>query len=243
MTNNTSLSEQKTPENQWVKESAFGTWFLGTNTWIKYVLRAAIEDLYRLLPDKHRAYPVIADIGCGHGHSINLLDEKFHPQKIWAIDIDPGVVSKATETTKDCNCTVEFKINNAAAIDLPDASVDLVLCHQTFHHLPDQEQAIREFYRILKPGGHLLFAESCRRFIHSWVIRLLFRHPMDVQKSAEEYIEIVKEAGFVVDTQNISKPYLWWSRWDFGILERVGIKPSHKREETMINLVARRPEE
>jgi len=242
MTNSNLISDQNRGENQWVKESAFGTWFLGTDTWLNYVLKLAIDDLASLMPNKAEDYQVIADIGCGHAKSIKLLDEKFHPKKIIGVDIDPDVRTMAEAAVKDCECDVEFKINNAANLDLPDNSVDLLLCHQTFHHLVDQEGAIKEFYRVLKPGGQMLFAESCRRFIHSWVIRLFFRHPMDVQKSADEYIDMIKNSGFIVEAESVSKPYLWWSRWDFGLLERIGISPAKDREETMVNLVAQRPQ-
>ena len=56
--------------------------------------------------------------------------------------------------------------------------MDLIFCHQTFHHLVEQERALAEFYRVLKPGGYLLFAESTEAYIDTWVIRWLFRHPM-----------------------------------------------------------------
>lgn len=125
---------------------------------------------------------------------------------------------------------------------LEDDSVDLLFCHQTFHHLIEQEEAIQEFFRVLKPGGVLLFAESTKRYIHSWMIRLLFRHPMEVQKTAGEYLALVRSAGFQVAPQSISYPYLWWSREDLGLMERVlRIKPNAVREETLINLVAVKP--
>ena len=85
----------------------------------------------------------------------------------------------------------------------------MVFCHQTFHHIVDQHKAIREFHRVLKPSGILLFAESTRKYIHSWLIRTLFRHPMDVQKSASEYLELIRKAGFEVPEKAISLPYLW----------------------------------
>jgi SAM-dependent methyltransferase len=40
-------------------------------------------------------------------------------------------------------------------LDLPDESVDLIFCRQTFHHLVDQMGAIAEFRRLLRPGGLL----------------------------------------------------------------------------------------
>ena len=122
---------------------------------------------------------------------------------------------------------------------IPDRSVDMVFCHQTFHHLIDQNTALAEFHRVLKPGGLLLLAESTRKYIHSWIIRLLFRHPMDVQRNAEEYLSMIRGAGFSLAPGAISYPYLWWSRGDFGITERLfGVKSPTVREETLVNLVA-----
>ena len=98
-----------------------------------------------------------------------------------------------------------------------------------------------EFFRILKPGGVVLFAESTRRYIHSLPIRLLFRHPMDVQRTAEEYLAIIRGAGFVLPDERISMPYLWWSRPDIGIFELIGLPVPEKREETLVNAVAVKP--
>ena len=44
-------------------------------------------------------------------------------------------------------------------IDLPDASVDRIVCFHAFHHVPNPANAIAEFARILAPGGLAAFAE------------------------------------------------------------------------------------
>lgn len=47
-------------------------------------------------------------------------------------------------------------ISNITTIPVPDASFDAVLCSEVFEHIPNPVFAIKEFSRILKPGGILL---------------------------------------------------------------------------------------
>jgi SAM-dependent methyltransferase len=222
-----------------VPETQFGLWFLQTEVWTEHVLARAIADLDRLIPDRQDSYPVIVDVGCGWGRSFKLLQDRFRPNRMIGIDVEPAMLEAAAAEVAKHNLTVEFKRTSSSRLGVPDQSVDIVFCHQTFHHLIDQEAALREFRRVLKPNGLLLFAESTRKYIHSWIIRLLFRHPMDVQRSAEEYRAMIVQAGFSIPPAAISLPYLWWSRADLGVLERwFGIHPPAAREETLINLVA-----
>lgn len=44
-------------------------------------------------------------------------------------------------------------------IDLPDASVERIICFDAFHHAPNPDDVLREFGRVLKPGGIAAFAE------------------------------------------------------------------------------------
>ncbi len=225
-----------------VPETAFGIWFLQTPTWTLHVLERALQDLETLIPQRLPAYPVIADVGCGWGRSFKKLHARFAPQRLIGMDIDDAMLKAAAQEAAREGLQVELLQCSSAQMSLPDNSVDLLFCHQTFHHLIEQEAAIQEFFRVLKPGGILLFAESTKRYIHSWIIRLLFRHPMEVQKTADEYLALVRSAGFEVAPQSISYPYLWWSREDLGLLERLfKIKPRAVREETLINLVAIKP--
>ena len=47
-------------------------------------------------------------------------------------------------------------------IDLPDRSVDRIVCFGAFHHVPNQGEVLAEFYRILKDGGIVGFSEPGR---------------------------------------------------------------------------------
>ena len=229
-------------EALFVPETRLGFWFLGTRTWETRVVRVALADLLRLQPAaRWPRRPVILDVGCGQGKSFRPLHETFAPQHIVAIDFEPECLQRAA--VQAAGLAVDLRRGDISALDLPDSSVDMVFCHQTFHHLTRQREALAEFYRVLKPGGLFLFAESTRAYISSWIIRLLFRHPMEAQHSAEEYIGMIQEQGFQVAAENCSFPYLWWSRSDLGLLERIGVPPPKpgEREETLVNLVAVKP--
>ncbi|OGB27773.1 MAG: methyltransferase [Burkholderiales bacterium RIFCSPLOWO2_02_FULL_57_36] len=232
-------------KRNFVPETRFGIWFLGSQTWVQFVLEVAINDLNRLIGHpKPAGYQVMLDVGCGQGKSFKFLKDSFNPATLIAIDADAEILEKARQQAQRDSVEVQLMVGNGDAIDLPDHSVDVVFCHQTFHHLVEQERAIAEFYRVLKPGGLLLFAESTRAYIHSWIIRLLFRHPMEVQKSAGEYLALIRRTGFNVEPHRISFPYLWWSRNDLGLLNKLGIKKTPlpgQREETLLNLIAVKP--
>jgi ubiquinone/menaquinone biosynthesis C-methylase UbiE len=230
------------PLGIYVPETRFGTWFTGTGVWTTHVLDRAIKDLQGLIKNRRPSYPVIVDVGCGWGHSFRFLRDCFTPELIIGIDINPEMLrASATEAVKQRIDVTLFQ-STSCHLALADQSVDMVFCHQTFHHLVDQENAVCEFHRVLKPGGLLLFAESTKAYIHSWLIRALFRHPMEVQKSAPEYVKLIEDAGFQIFPESISLPYLWWSRVDLGIMENwFGRKPPTVRDETLLNMVAVRP--
>lgn len=229
----------------YVEETRIGFHFLRSHTWQHHVLRVAINDLKRLIGEPLPQGGTLLDAGCGQGKSFRLLRDAFQPVRLLGLDADPHSLSLAQAEGLREGIDVALHAADCARIPLPDNSVDMVFCHQTFHHLVEQERALAEFWRVLKPGGWLLFAESTKAYIDTWVIRWFFRHPMDVQKSAEEYLAMLRAQGFAFDARNVSYPYLWWSRSkDFGLLERWGLRappPPGQREETLVNAAARKP--
>ncbi|MFY1666302.1 class I SAM-dependent methyltransferase [Pseudomonas sp. Pseu.R1] len=229
----------------YVEETRIGFAFLRSHTWQHHVLRVAINDLRSLFDEHPPQNPVILDAGCGQGKSFQYLHTVFNPSKILGVDADPLSLKLSAEEAARRRLNAELIGSDCASLKLPDASVDMVFCHQTFHHLVEQEKALAEFYRVLKPGGYLLFAESTEAYIDTWVICWFFRHPMHVQKSAAQYLDMLREEGFQFTAHNVSYPYLWWSRAkDFGLLERLKLvkpKPFGEREETLVNAVVRKP--
>ncbi len=230
---------------KYVEETRFGFWFLQSHVWQHHVLRVAIDDLKGLLGQPLPGDAVLLDAGCGQGKSFRLLQNAFAPAQLIGLDADPHSLTMSRAEAEREGLAVQLLSSDCASIQLPDASVDVIFCHQTFHHLVEQEAALAEFWRVLKPGGWLLFAESTKYYIDTWVIRWLFRHPMHVQRSADEYLAMLRAQGFEFGPQNVSFPYLWWSRSaDFGLLERwklVKPKAVGQRNETLVNAAVRKP--
>lgn len=57
-------------------------------------------------------------------------------------------------------------VSDITAIPEPDGSFDAIMCIEVFEHLPDPLSAIREFARLLKPGGTLIVTAPFCSLIH-----------------------------------------------------------------------------
>lgn len=221
-----------------VPETRFGRWFLGTKVWLRYVVEESVRQFVQLLPSSMPEPRIMLDAGCGAGIALRLLDKTFHPELIFAVDVNPVEIERCSGQARECACAVELHTGDAANLELADGSIDVVFCHQTLHHAVQQKAVLREFHRVLAPGGWLLLAESCRSFIRSTPVRVLFRHPNESQKSAAEFQEMVREAGFEFEPHQVKVTSPFWSLPDWGLAERLGWRSSRNAEPTQVTLVA-----
>ncbi len=106
------------------------------------------------------------EIGAGTGYlSLNLMQAGVI-NKLTATDISPGMLEALAANAKNLGLASRVKTKPVDAEKLPfkDNSFDLVFGHAILHHIPDLDQAFREFHRVLKPGGKIFFAgEPSRR--------------------------------------------------------------------------------
>ncbi|EQD49025.1 Methyltransferase type 11, partial [mine drainage metagenome] len=90
--------QQSESSRNFVSESRFGFWFLGTQTWEQHVVEAALDDLARLIETPRAAYPVVLDAGCGQGKAFRVLSEKFKPRQLIGVDADAHGLKYAHRT-------------------------------------------------------------------------------------------------------------------------------------------------
>lgn len=115
--------------------------------------RTAETSAAYLLPHLEPA-DVLLDVGCGPG-SITLGLARYVPQgRVIGIDAAPAALDAARETAIAAgDDRTKFRRGDVYALDLPDASVDVVHAHQVLQHLADPVAALREMRRVCRPGG------------------------------------------------------------------------------------------
>src|SRR5579884_11621 len=105
-----------------------------------------------------RGYDRSLEIGAGTGYfSLNLLQAGV-VRRATCTDISPGMIRTLCANAERLGLTVRAARADAEALPFPDESFDLVLGHAVLHHLPDLPRAFREFHRVLRPGGRIVFA-------------------------------------------------------------------------------------
>ena len=96
----------------------------------------------------------VLELGCGTGYFTRELVRSG--AEIVAIDVSPELLEIAS-----ANCSVpnvRYEIQNAHELSYPEGVFDCVVGSSVLHHLEIQE-ALREMYRVLKPGGRISFTE------------------------------------------------------------------------------------
>ena len=114
--------------------------------------------LRKALGEPLPAYDRSLEIGAGTGYfSLNLLQAGVVRAAVCS-DISPGMMETCAANASRLDLDVETIVTDAEALPFDDESFDLVLGHAVLHHLPDLDQAFREFARVLRPGGTVYFA-------------------------------------------------------------------------------------
>ncbi|HEX5431201.1 MAG TPA: methyltransferase domain-containing protein [Bryobacteraceae bacterium] len=120
------------------------------------------------------------------------------------VDVSEGMLRQARERARGLS-NVVFEQSPAESLPFPDSSFDRVVCRLAAHHFNSVPRFVSEAYRVLRPGGRLLIADSSipdnAPEIDSWQNRLeRLRDGSHVRNySPSEWREFATGAGFTLE--------------------------------------------
>lgn len=129
---------------------------VGQNSWIDVDDLAAYAERLRLTRDTH-----LLEIATGAGGPTLHLAERTGC-RVTGLDVNPLGVVAATETAVERSLAdrVAFAVADATqSLPFEDESFDALLCVDSANHLPDRVAVLREWRRVLRPGGRVLWTD------------------------------------------------------------------------------------
>jgi len=96
----------------------------------------------------------ILDLACGTGLStFQLVDWLNGKGQFYGVDFSPYMIKRAEKNAEKINYKINFQVGDAESLKYPDNFFDAVISNMSFQMFPDKLKALKEIYRILKPGG------------------------------------------------------------------------------------------
>jgi len=98
---------------------------------------------------------VVVDIGCGTGrHWQKILDK--NPSRLAGYDVSAGMLKHLIIKYPQAECRL---LSGHQLTELPDASVGCILSTLTMAHFKNVEKVLREWTRVLQPGGSMIITD------------------------------------------------------------------------------------
>jgi ubiquinone/menaquinone biosynthesis C-methylase UbiE len=153
----------------------------------------------------HNAHGRVLEVAIGTGRNLPF----YAPDVIvTGIELSPAMLAIAKQRATDLGVHMDLPEGDAEQLPFSDNSFDTVVCALSLCTIPDPAAAIREMYRVARPGGTLLLLDHIgsswrpiwlvQRLIESFTIRSAGEHMTRRQLSH------VKGAGFeLVHTQRL----------------------------------------
>jgi ubiquinone/menaquinone biosynthesis C-methylase UbiE len=138
-------------------------WESQANSWYEQreSLLAASRPVHEWMVEhlEPRAGQRVLEIAAGPGDTGFLAAKRLGNGRLVSTDIAPAMVDAARKRGAELGVTnADYRVLDAQAMDVPDASFDGILCRWGFMLMPDPAASLRECRRVLVPGGRLSFA-------------------------------------------------------------------------------------
>jgi SAM-dependent methyltransferase len=117
----------------------------------------------------------VLDAGCGIGYWLHQFSRRG--ARVYACDLSDTAVRLTSRRVELFGLHAAVCSGNVEELPFVDGTFDHVNCQGVIHHTPDTAATIREFHRVLKPGGTLCFSVYLKVFVlrHDMLFRTAMR--------------------------------------------------------------------
>ncbi len=120
----------------------------------------SLSSSWRNFSDAHITGKEVLDFGCGDGQLSFFLAHHKHPRRIVGVDLNAAAIDRCNARLRDAavpeGVYAEFVRGAVDGMPLPDAGFDTLLAFDCLEHVMSPGQILREWHRVLKPGGRCL---------------------------------------------------------------------------------------
>ena len=164
----------------------------------------------------------VVDFGCGPGNDLVGFGVYSKPARLIGIDVSGPSIAEARDRVAlhAIDCELVHLGSTEQSLPLADGTVDLVHSSGVLHHTPDPTAVLREFHRVLKPGGkaRIMVYHQRSLWMHLYVAyqKMLVEGqfagmslaeafqkttdgphcPISLAYTAEGFLALAREAGF-----------------------------------------------
>jgi ubiquinone/menaquinone biosynthesis C-methylase UbiE len=143
----------------------------------------------------------VLDIGCGPGWL--AVQYAKAGAEVSAIDLTEKAIELTRAHLQQYGLMANVEMGNAESLSFKDGTFDLVVSSGVLHHTPDTQQAFREAFRVLRPGGTGKITLYRLGVLHSPVVfpltraamrMLAVKHPgADMSRTATDVQDFVRQ--------------------------------------------------
>lgn len=120
----------------------------GNNLAQRFVEKPAMESALPELQGRS-----VLSVGCGSGEELEGLAGR-EPARLVGVDISQGMIDVAKRQFPK----YELHVMDMEKLDFPDGAFDVIYSSLTIHYVAEWQAALKEWSRVLKPGGTILFS-------------------------------------------------------------------------------------
>ena len=154
----------------------------------------------------------VLEVSCGHGGGASYITRYLKPLEYTAIDLNPLAIDYCQERHRVNG--LKFRVGDAMKLPFDDGSFDIVINVEASHCYPSFSQFLKEVSRVLKPGGHLVYADlRYESGVEEWIHDLFNQPSLRVKQMRLINPEIIR--GMELNTPRYRQmvkeclPYYW----------------------------------